>query len=71
MAGIRVLHRPKLDALPDATTAPPAFDHVVKDPCPHHSIGAQDHNNRRAVYIPLSPWVDTGRLSNDRWLIGS
>jgi len=69
---IRLLKEP---VLPDATTTitAPSFDHAVKDPCPHAVTILPEHRiiivEGLYTFLSLSPWVDAGKLLDERWLV--
>lgn len=69
---IRQLKEP---VLPDATTiiTAPSFDHSVKDPCPHAVTILPEHRiiiiEGLYAFLSLSPWVDAGKLLDERWLV--
>lgn len=60
---------------PDATTTitAPSFDHAVKDPCPHAVTILPEHRiiviEGLYTLLSLSPWVDAGKLLDERWLV--
>jgi pantothenate kinase len=61
--------------LPGATTTitAPSFDHAVKDPCPHAITILPEHRiiivEGLYTFLSLSPWVDAGKLLDERWLV--
>jgi pantothenate kinase len=69
---IRQLKEP---VIPDATTTitAPSFDHAVKDPCPHAVTILSEHRiiiiEGLYTFLSLSPWVDAGKLLDERWLV--
>lgn len=69
---IRQLKKP---VLPDAATTitAPSFDHAIKDPCPHAINVLPEHRiiviEGLYTFLSLSPWVDAGKLLDERWLI--
>ena len=60
---------------PGATTTitAPSFDHAVKDPCPHAISILPEHRiiiiEGLYTFLSLPPWVDAGRLLDERWLV--
>ncbi len=68
---IRQLRDPLLPA--STTITAPSFDHAVKDPCPHAISILPEHRiiviEGLYTFLSLSPWVDAGRLLDERWLI--
>ena len=70
---VRKLREPILLGAAAATITAPSFDHAAKDPCPHAVTVLPEHRiviiEGLYTFLSTPPWVDAGRLLDERWLI--
>ena len=70
---IRKLREPVLPGATAIAITAPSFDHAAKDPCPHAVTILPEHRiviiEGLYTFLSTPPWVDAGKLLDERWLI--